>query len=408
MKPQKSKKVIYLDNAATTPLAPEVLLVMQPFFTKEYGNPSSLYSLGVHASTALEVARKEVADVLKCRAKEIVFTAGATESINLAVLGYCRSVRTSAFTPHVITTAIEHEAVLECCKQLETEGFSVTYLPVSKDGLVDPKEFKKALRPETVFASIMYANNEVGSIQPIFQISRILRHANQDRRQAGKHEVVLHSDAAQAAGYLDINVQKLSVDMLSINGSKVYGPKQTGCLFVREGIGLQPIIFGGGQERGLRSGTQNVAGFVGFARALKVAENAKQKELKRVTALRDWFVAQLEKKFGATLNGPDDRKLHLQEARRRMPNNLHMSFPGVEGEALMLYLDAWNIAVSTGSACAEAGDKPSHVLTAIGNAEPESAIRYTLGRYTLKTDLLYVLKVLDHILPLLRNMKKLE
>ncbi len=381
---------------------------MQPFWCKYFGNPASLYKFGREADVAIEKARNTVASILKCRVGEIVFTAGATESINLALFGIARNYKPNAKNKyHIITSQIEHHAVLESLKQLEKEGFEVTYLPVNSFGFVSSRDLAKAIKPATILVSIMYANNEIGTIEPIAQLSKIIHKTNRARK-ASQPKIVFHTDACQAAGYLDINVQKLGVDLLTLNGSKIYGPKQTGILYCKHATELKPFIFGGGQEKGLRSGTENVPGIVGLAEALKLVQKNKNKENARLKKLRDYFIIQVSKKIPHTnLHGPDERSLYTMHKEIRLPNNINISFSGVDGEALMLYLDSYNIAVSTGSACASATTDPSHVILAIGKS-PEIAkasIRFTLGQSTTKQKLDYVLNVLPGIVAELRRVQ---
>lgn len=425
LKVKPSKKLIYLDHAATTPVRPEVLRAMQPFFTEKFGNPSSLYKLGTEAKEALEEARSSIAGVLNARPQEVVFTAGGTESVNLAILGAAKVYREKHKKGgHIITSAIEHHAVLHACAALEQQGFSVTYLKPDKQGPVDPKSVQKAIRKDTFLVSIMYANNELGSIQPIGQIGSIIRRINSKQKTVNRKQdtaILFHSDACQASGFLNLNVQKLGVDVFSINASKIYGPKQVGALFVRSGVKLSPLVYGGEQEQNLRSGTENVAGVVGFAKALELAQKEKDKESQRLTRLRDAFAKQVLKKIPNTiLNGPDlspspsgrgvrgegwYTKKNIGEARR-LPNNLNFTFKGAEGEAVMLYLDALNIAVSTGSACASESLDPSHVLKAIGLSDKDAkdSIRITLGKSTTKQQLDFVVKALAEVVKIVRKM----
>lgn len=411
------KKTIYLDHAATTPLDNRVLKAMQPFWQKEFGNPSALYKLGQHAAAALNAARTAVAQALGVHNREIVFTAGGTESINLAILGAAKAARRQGKgRPHIITSAIEHQAALECVRALAQWGCNITYIPVDEFGFVKLEEIKKALKPETILISIMYANNEVGSIQPIAEIGKWLRGQNAERIRKRLEPVLFHTDACQAAGSLSLDVARLGVDLLSANGSKLYGPKQTGFLYVRSGVSLEPIVYGGGQERGFRSGTENVAGAIGLAKALSVAQSTRIKENKRLISLRDYFVDRLFKKVGdISLNGPGvkvdalrQKKINnLDASITRLPNNISITFNGVEGETLMLYLDSYNIAVATGSACATESNDPSHVLVALGASAKaaRSTVRFTLGRSTTKAELDYVLKVLPGIVGELRRVQ---
>ncbi len=410
---KKSKKIIYLDHAATTPLDPVVKRAMDPFWSRSFGNPSSLYGLGREARDAVERARQTTARLLNARPSEIVFTAGGTDSVNLALFGAVKLWRRSggAARPRVIVSAVEHHAVLNTCRELEREGCEVAYVPVDKFGLVNLSELEKAIRPETAVVSVMYANNEIGTVEPIAEISKIVRRAN-SRRPAGAPHIVFHTDACQAAGSLDMDVQKLGVDLLSANGSKIYGPKQTGFLYVRSGITLEPLVYGGGQERGLRSGTENVPGVTGLAAAFELAQKRRLKENARQRKLRDYFITRLLRQIpGAVLNGPDERGYAAAVFEpRRLPNNVNVSFLGVDGEALVLYLDARGIAASTGSACASGSTEPSHVIEAIGRP-PEytkGSIRFTLGKDTTKPDVNYALKVLAGLVAELRKMESVK
>jgi cysteine desulfurase len=430
-----SKKLIYLDHAATTPLHPEVKRAMEPFRNEKFGNPSSLYRKGREASDAIRNARTKIAKCINARAEEIIFTAGGTESINLAVFGVARAVILPLTKgelegvipkPHIITTAIEHHAVLKSVEALKQEGHNVTVVGVDGKGFADFDELKRAVRPETILISIMYANNEVGTVQPIVEIGKWLKKVNTERVHNGLTQIALHTDACQAAGFLDVDVHKLGVDLMSGNGSKMYGPKQTGFLYVRSGVNLKPLIYGGEQERSLRSGTENVAGIVGLAEAFRISQKDRLKENKRLIKLRDYFAKQILKRIpDVVVNGPavsssppekeeypvrlgevvKDKRITYKDNYNRLPNNLNLSFLGLEGESLMLYLDAYNIAVSTGSACTTANPDPSHVLLAMGRnpEEAQSSIRFTLGRSTTKKELDYVLKILPGIVGELRS-----
>lgn len=395
----RSKKIIYLDHAATTPVRPEVLRAMQPFWSKQFGNPSTLYALGRHARTAIAEAREQIAHVLGAQAREIIFTSGGTESDNLAILGAANAYRTQHRTGgHIIVSSIEHHAVQGPVLALKARGFTVTHVPVTNLGFVEHHALLQAIRPDTVIISIMYANNEIGSIQPIAELSRLLRKVNTERQQAGLPVIFFHTDACQAAGYLDVSVQTLGVDMLTLNSSKIYGPKQVGLLYVRQGIRLEPIMYGGGQEGGMRSGTENVAGIVGFARALTLAVAEQKKETRRLTALRDWFVHALTRQIpSCTIHGPSLPE--TSDTPQRLANNINISLGGCDGEALVIYLDAHGIAAATGSACATGNTEPSHVLQAIGldPTQIRNSLRLTLGRETTKPDLVYTLKVLKYL-----------
>ncbi len=390
---------------------------MRPYWSAVFGNPSSLYKQGLQARHALENARKTIAGVLGVQSAEIVFTAGGTESANLAVLGVARAYRRTHKTGgHIITSQIEHHAVLRACRQLEREGFAVTYIDVDAEGFFNLKELKQSIRKDTILVSLMYANNEIGTIEPMVEIGKIIRKVNTERSLLqpttyNLQPVLLHSDACQAAGSLELSVHKLGVDLFTLNASKIYGPKQVGCLYVRKGVQLEPVVYGGGQEKDLRSGTENVPGIVGFAKALDLAQKERVKEVKRLLALRDYFIAHVLKKIpGTKLNGPVDRRTRLNANEFnfglcRLPNNVNLQFQA-EGEAIMLYLDAQNIATATGSACATESADPSHVLKAIGltDGEAKSSVRLTFGKATTRQQLDYVLKVLPQVVKLVANM----
>ncbi len=380
-------KQIYLDHASTTPLDKKVAKAMAVCQEKIYGNATSLHKLGREAKTELNKARKTIAQILNCRQEEIIFTGSGTESDNLAVLGVMRAGK--SLGNHIIVSSIEHHAVLYTAEQLEVEGSKVLRLKVDKDGIVDLVELEKNITADTVLVSIMYANNEIGSIQPIKEIAKIIKQKNP--------KTLFHTDACQAAGYLDLNVQNLGVDLLTINGSKIYGPKGTGVLYVKAGVKIDPIIFGGGQEQGKRSGTENIVGIVGLAEALKIA-NAKRKiESIRETKLRDYFIKQVLAKIPkVVLNGSQEK---------RLPNNINISILDIEGEAMLLWLDKYGIYCSTGSACDSQSLEPSHVILALGRPYEyaNGALRFTLGRGTTKKDLDYVLKVLPKIVADLRK-----
>lgn len=414
------KTLIYLDYAATTPVDPRVVKFMLPYFFKIYGNPSALYKQGREADSALRLARGSIGKVLNCKPEEIIFTAGGTESVNLAILGVARNYplqplpllkgkrergqippltkgRLGGVKPHIITSKIEHSAVLRSCEALEKQGCNVTYIDVDAQGFVKIDELKRAVRPETILISIMYANNEIGTVEPIAQIGKTLQSLNRSRIKDKRLKILFHTDACQAAGALNLDVQKLGVDLLTLNGSKIYGPKQTGLLYVRSKTKLEPLIYGGGQERGLRSGTENVPGMVGLAKALELVSKNRHKENSRLIGLRNYLWAKLKLKLPEIiLNGPELNLKHSNELRR-LPNNFNFQIPGVEGEALMFYLDSYNIAVGTGSACSSGHEGASHVLRAIGlkPKAADSSIRLTLGKHITKKDLSYVVKVMS-------------
>ncbi|QQG45749.1 MAG: cysteine desulfurase [Candidatus Sungiibacteriota bacterium] len=397
---------VYLDHAATTYLDPRVAEAMEPYWEEEYGNPSSLYRPGRRAKESLDSARSVVARLLNCKSEELVFTGGGTEAINLAIFGVARMYKDQG--RHIITSKIEHHAVLHSLEALEKEGFSagggpasgweVTYLDVDEYGLVRQEEIKKAIRPYTILVSIMYANNEIGTIEPIEEIGKIIKEIREERKVAGNPTpIFFHTDACQAAGALDMDVQKLGVDLLAMNGSKIYGPKGVGCLYIRRGIRLRPLIYGGGQENNLRSGTENIPGIIGFAKAFELAQEEREKENARLLKLRDYFISEVMKRVPKiVLNG---------HPKKRLPNNINISVLDIEGEAVILYLDAKGIYISTGSACTSTTLDPSHVILAIGRPYEyaHGSLRFTLGRRTTKEDLDYVLEVFPGIVEKLRK-----
>jgi cysteine desulfurase len=397
-------KRIYFDHSATTPVDPQVLRAMLPYLKNDFGNASSLHFFGQKARAGVEAAREEVAKFLACESKEIIFTSGATESNNLAIVGFIRRAR--ALDPkrkiHVITSAIEHPAVLEICRELKKEEVDVTYLPVSRVGLVRAADVKKAIRPETILVSIMYVNNEVGMIQPIQEIGKIIREANVGREKQNK--IYFHTDAVQAANFCDCRTDFLGVDMLSLSAHKIYGPKGTGVLFVREGTPLFPIIFGGHQERGIRSGTENVAGIVGLGKAVELLNQKSEVRSQnlKIKKLRDKLVKEILKKIpNAILNG---------DLEHRVPGNVNFCFKNVEGESILLMLDMEGIAVSTGSACSSGSLEPSHVLSAMGISPEVShgSVRITLGKSNTEEEVHRLMKILPGIIKRLREMSPIK
>lgn len=377
-------KRIYLDHAATTPQESRVLEIMRKVGAEVYGNPSSIHKEGVMAKKVLEEAKRSVADILHAHPDEIIFTSGGTESNNLAIFGTIENIWTSDVQiknnrrAHIIVSNIEHPSVLECVREIERRGAEVTYLPISSDGIVSSKSVKEALRGNTVLVSVMYANNEIGMIQPIGEIAKVIRQHN---KAGGK--VVFHTDACQAVNYLDMNVLKLGVDMMTFNASKIYGPKGIGALFVKRGVTLAPQIFGGGQEGGVRSGTENVAAIAGFAEAVRIAEKMKEKESVRLAKLRDFLIHEILTKIPDTvLNG---------SASERLPNNANISFLGADAEEMVIALDARGIAASTGSACANISrdGKVSSVILALDGDRIRAmgSVRFTFGRETKKEDI---------------------
>ena len=365
-------KRIYMDHSATTPVAPEVLEAMLPYFSEKFGNASSLHSFGLEAKEALEESREKVAGLLGAKPEEIIFTAGGTESDNLALKGIARKNQKSG--KHIITTRVEHPAILECCRKLEKEGFEVTYLPVTNEGLVEIATLESAIRSDTILISVMHANNEVGTIQPLEEIGRL----------AAEKDIYLHTDAVQSVGKIPTDVNKLGVDLLSLSAHKLYGPKGVGALYIRNGTRLESIIQGGGHERGLRSGTENIAGIVGLARAAVLAGETMTMEAERLTRLRDRLAELVLLKVKESwINGT---------MKMRLPGNLNFGFKYVEGESLLLFLDSIGISVSTGSACSSHKLEPSHVLLSLG-LKPEEchgSLRITLGRSSTMEEVDYV------------------
>jgi len=378
---------IYLDHAATTPVAPEVAKAMAPYFSRDFGNPSTLYSYGREAKVALEEARTKVARLIGTKEpEEIVFTSGGTEADNFALCGIAWANQEKG--NHIITTSIEHHAVINVCKFLEKRGFKVTYLSVDKNGLVDPLELKRAITDRTILVSVMHANNEIGTVEPVQEIGEIVK---------GKG-VYFHTDAVQTAGHLSIDVDKLKVDLLAMSAHKLYGPKGVGALYIRKGTKIVPFLYGGEQENKRRASTENVAGIVGFGEACSLAQKDMAEEEKRLTYLRD-------KLIGDILTRIEDSRLN-GHPKKRLPGNANVSVEGVEGESMLLNLDLVGICASSGSACTSSILEPSHVLTAIG-VSPEvahSSLRFTLGKENTEEDINYVLKVLPEIVERLRSM----
>jgi cysteine desulfurase len=380
---------IYLDYAATTPTHPDVLKAMLPYFTEAFGNPSSIHACGQEAKGAVEEARTRVAELIGARGEEIVFTSGGTEADNFAVKGVAYASENKG--NHVITTSIEHDAVLNACHFLEKRGFKITCVPVDSYGMVDPDNVRKAITPGTILISVMHANNEVGTIQPLAGIGRIAREAG----------VYFHTDAVQTAGHIPVDVNGLGVDLLSMSAHKLYGPKGVGALYVRKGTKLVAFMDGGGQERGRRSGTENVPGIVGFGKAAEIARLELNEEVGRLTRLRDGLIKGLIERIDHTkLNG---------HPVRRLPNNINVSIDYVEGESMLLNLDLAGICASTGSACSSGSLEASHVLLAMGlqHEQAHGSLRFTLGKWTTEAELQKVLDVLPPIVKKLRAMSPL-
>ncbi len=375
---------IYLDHAASTPVDKEVLKAMLPFYTTSYASPSSIHAMGRETAAALEKSREIVAKILHAKPEEIIFTSGGTESINLAIKG----IAFAKGKGHIITSQIEHPAVLETCQYLETKGFSISYLPSDKFGLISPTAVEKAIRKDTILITLMYANNEIGTVQPIADIGRI----------AQQNHIPFHSDACQA-GLLELNVEKLNADMLTLNGSKIYALKGAGILYKRKSLAIEPLLHGGGQEFGLRSGTPNVAAIVGFAKALEMVQKNKERENRRLSSLRDYLIAKVLQQIPEVrLNG---------HPRKRLPNNAHFSFQGIIGEELLQHLSEKGIYVSVGSACASGKIEVGHVLKAIAVPEEwaRGSIRFSLGRSTTRKELEYAVRQLKLVVGALRKVK---
>jgi len=385
------KLPIYMDNHATTPMDPRVLEAMLPYFTDKFGNAASRnHSFGWAGEEAVENARQQVASLIGATAKEIIFTSGATESDNLMIKGVAEMYREKG--NHIITQAIEHKAVLDTCKNLEKHGFEVTYLPVQRDGRVDPEDVRKAIKPTTILICIMYANNEIGVINPVQEIGKI----------AKEHGIIFAVDGVQAAGKVPVDVQKDNIDLLAISAHKMYGPKGVGALYVRRRnprVQLSAIIDGGGHERGMRSGTLNVPGIVGLGKACELCQQEMAKESERLRGLRDRLRAGLEAKLDEVfING---------SMEHRLPNNLNMSFAYVEGESLLMGIN--DVAVSSGSACTSATLEPSYVLKALGVGEDlaHTSIRFGLGRFTTQEEVDYVVDKMVQVVTKLRELSPL-
>ncbi len=378
---------VYMDHSATTPVDHDVVEAMLPYFSEKFGNPSSLYTIGRQARRAIEESRQKVADLIGAKKEEIIFTGSGTESDNLAIKGIAYKNRKKG--DHIITSSIEHHAVLHTCKYLETQGFKVTYMPVDKDGLVNPKDVEKAITPQTILITIMHANNEIGTIQPIEEIGKIAKEKN----------IPLHTDAVQTAGKIPVNVDALGVSLLSISAHKIYGPKGVGALYLRKGTFVEPQLHGGGHERNLRSSTENVPGIVGFGKACELAKERLPEEA-RLADLRDRLIKGILEIKDSYLNG---------HPVKRLPNNANVRFSYIEGESMILNLDMKGVAASTGSACSSTSLEPSHVLMAIG-LKPEEAhgsLRLTLGRGNTQEDVDYVVSVLPEIVNKLRMISPL-
>ncbi|OPZ88851.1 MAG: Cysteine desulfurase [Firmicutes bacterium ADurb.Bin419] len=382
-------KIIYFDHAATTPVKPEVLEEMMPYFTRKFGNASSIYSIGRESKKAVEEAREKVAKTLGALTREIFFTGSGSEADNWAIKGVAYSNREKG--NHIITTAIEHHAVLHTCQYLESDGFEVTYLPVDENGLVSSEQVRNAIKSNTILISIMFANNEIGTIQPIAEIGKIAKERN----------IYFHTDAVQAIGSIPINVNELNVDLLSLSSHKFYGPKGVGALYIRKGVKITNFLHGGAQERGRRASTENVAGIVGLGKAIELATQNLEQYNNKLVALRDRTIEEITKKIPfIKLNG---------DRYKRLPGNVNFSFEFIEGESLLLMLDMKGIAASSGSACTSGSLDPSHVLLAIGlpHEIAHGSLRITFGDENTQEDVDYLLEVLPFIVERLREMSPL-
>lgn len=381
---------VYLDHSATTPVDPEVAAIMMTYYTEKYGNPSSVHGFGREAKQALEQARSQVAELIGATPKEITFTSGGTEADNLAILGTAEALRKKG--KHIITSCIEHHAVLETCEYLEKNGFDLTVIPVDEEGIISVDEVQKAIRPDTILISMMHANNEVGSIQPISEIGKL----------AKEHSIVFHVDAVQSLGKIPVNVEEMNVDLMTVSGHKIYGPKGVGALYVRKGVRIVPLIHGGGQERKRRSGTENTPGIIGFGKACELAGQQMADDAERQKKLRDKLMnGILDRIEYVKINGPVGEK--------RLPNNVNVSIRFVEGESLLLSLDMLGIAASSGSACTSGSLDPSHVLLGMGlvHETAHGSLRFSLGRQNTEEEIDYVLEQLPKIVERLRMMSPL-
>lgn len=383
---------IYFDYAATTPLDPRVFSKMEPYLKGQYGNPSSIYTFAQHARHALDDAREKVAIILGCHPKEILFTGSGTESNNLAIYGIAEAYASRG--KHIVTTRIEHDSTLEPLKYLETKGFEVTYVEVGEDGIVEVEDIMKAVRDDTILISVMYANNEIGTVQPIANIAKCLDVFYKEKKTA---KPFFHTDACQAAAFLDLSAPKLGVDLMTINGGKIHGPKGVGALYIKKGIKLVPQIRGGGQEYRMRAGTENIAGIVGLGEALCLAQEEKKEVSKKLLPLRDRIIDEILLKIPKSrLNG---------DRYRRLPNNINVSFYGLEGEPILLRLDMLGIYASAGSACTSGSLEPSHVIQALGISEEwvRSSLRITLGKENTEEEVDFLLEKLPGMIAELRE-----
>ncbi|URZ15944.1 cysteine desulfurase family protein [Clostridium felsineum] len=373
------KKTIYMDYSATTPVLKEVAAEMMPYFTEFYGNPASIYTLSNESKMAIDDAKITIAKIINCKPQEVFFTSGGSEGDSWSIIGSAFANRNKG--KHIITTEIEHHAVLNCCKFLEKEGFEITYLKVDSNGFVSIDDLKKSIRKDTILVSIMMANNEIGTIEPVKEIGAFLKEKN----------IAFHTDAVQAAGHIKIDVEEINVDLLSLAAHKFYGPKGVGILYIRKGTKIDNIIYGGQQQRGRRGGTENVPGIVGIAKALKIVNDELEKENERETVLRNLFIEKSLEIPNVKLNGILNEK--------RLSNNINLCFNEKDGEGILFKLDMEGICASAGSACQAGAMDASHVLTAIGLSKEEarSSIRFTIGKFTTEEEILYVVNKLKEL-----------
>ena len=381
---------VYLDHSATTPVDLEVASLMMTYYTEKYGNPSSVHSFGREAKQALEEARNQVAELIGATPSEVTFTSGGTEADNLAIIGTAEALRKKG--KHIITSAIEHHAVLETCEYLAKNGFDLTVIPVDEEGMLSVEDIRKAIRPDTILVSVMHANNEVGSILPIAEIGKLTK----------EHGIIFHVDAVQSLGKLPIDVNEMNVDLLTVSSHKIYGPKGVGALYVRKGVRVVPLVHGGGQEKKRRSGTENTPGIIGFGKACQLAGQRMAEDAKHHTQLRD-------KLMNGILQSIDYVKVNGPLGEKRLPNNVNVSIRFVEGESLLLSLDMLGIAASSGSACTSGSLDPSHVLLAMGLVHEiaHGSLRFSLGRQNTEEEVDYVLEQLPKIVERLRMMSPL-
>lgn len=383
------KRFVYADNAATTRVSDEVLEAMLPYFTEQYGNASSIYALGRNARKAVELSREKIASAIGALPSEIYFTSGGSESDNWAIRGVCEKLAPKG-KKHIITSVFEHHAVLHTCQALEKKGFEVTYIPVNEKGLINPDDIKKAMRDDTALVTIMFANNEIGTIQPIKEIADICH----------EHKVLFHTDAVQAVGNVEINVRDMGIDLLSVSGHKIHAQKGIGALYIKKGIVIPNLIYGGAQEKNKRAGTENTAGIVGFAKAMEIACADIPEKIEKVTAMRNRLIDGILKLPRTRLNGDRDK---------RLCGNCNISIEGVEGESLLLMLDLHGICASSGSACTSGSLDPSHVLLALGlkHEVAHGSLRLSISDETTDEDIDYILEVIPAVVKRLRDMSPL-